>query len=194
MKLPAALFTPPNLLSCFRFFAAPMLLLLAWNGSPRLYILVLVLAFLSDALDGYVARRLQMESEFGVQLDTWADMIMYIIIPISAWQLWPDVMNENRLYVMAVIAGYTLPALLGLIKFHRLPTYHTWGIKIAAAAIGSMGTLMLAGGPAWPFRLAVGVGILASLEQMAITLVLSEHHPNVRTLWHVLRQNYSWFK
>ncbi|MGQ0594344.1 MAG: CDP-alcohol phosphatidyltransferase family protein [Gammaproteobacteria bacterium] len=178
----------PNLLSCFRFIAAPWLLYLAWNGYPRAYVAVLVLSFLSDALDGFLARWFHQESELGAMLDTAADVIIYITIPVSAWWLWPALLRQEAPFVALVIASYSVPALVGLLKFRSLTSYHTWAVKVAAAAAGGAALVMFAGGPTWPFRLATPLCVLAALEQIAITLVLPESWSDVRSLWHVLRQ------
>lgn len=178
----------PNLLSCFRFVAAPLLLVLAWEGYPRSYIVVLVLSFLSDALDGFLARWFHQESQLGSKLDTLADLVIYITIPISAWWLWPDLLRQEAPFVVSVIASYSVPALVGLIKFRSLTSYHTWAVKLAATAAGGAALIMFAGGPTWLFRLATPICVLAALEQIAITLVLHRSSSDVRSLWHVLRQ------
>ena len=180
--------TWPNLLSCFRFIAAPVLGLLAWHGMPRAYLAVLVLAFLSDALDGFIARVLKQESALGALLDTAGDVVMYVTIPVTAWWLWPDIMRQEAPFIMAVIVSSALPAVIGTLKFRVFPTYHTWGVKLAVAAAASTGFVMFAGGPTWPFRLATPICLLAALEQIAITIVLRESRSNVRSLWHVLRE------
>ncbi len=178
----------PNLLSCFRFVAAPLLLWLAWQGYPRVYIVVLVLSFLSDALDGFLARWFHQESALGSLLDTMADVVIYVTIPISAWWLWPELLRQEAPFVVLVIASYSVPALVGFVKFRALTSYHTWAVKVAAAAAGGAALLMFAGGPTWPFRLATPLCVLAALEQIAITLVLPASSSDVRSLWHVLRQ------
>jgi len=178
--------TWPNLLSCFRFIAAPVLGLLAWHGMPRTYLAVLVLSFLSDVLDGFIARVLKQESALGTRLDTAGDVVMYATIPVTAWWLWPDIMRQEAPFIMAVIASSALSAIIGMLKFRVFPTYHTWGVKLAAAVAASTAFLMFAGGPTWPFRLATLICLLAAIEQIAITIVLHESRSNVRSLWHVL--------
>lgn len=188
MAEPAEIVTLPNLLSGFRFLAAPLLVILAWTGYEKAYLAVLALSFASDALDGLVARLLNKESTLGALLDSSADVVMYITIPITAWWLWPDLMRNEAPYVVLIVASYTLPMVVGLLKFGVFTSYHTWGVKVAAAAAAAGAFLMFADGPAWPFRLASFVCILAAVEQIAITCVLHERRSNVRTLWHVLRQ------
>lgn len=183
-----SLMTVPNMISSFRFVAAPALLWLAWHDYYQTYIAVLCLSFLSDAVDGYIARKLKQESQLGTLLDTWADIVIYITLPISAWWLWPEIMRHEIPFVSAVVISYTLPGLIGMLKFGVLTTYHTWSVKAAVAFMGSTSVLMFAGGPAWPFRLATLICILAALENIAITVVLPDLRSNVRSLWHVLRE------
>ena len=183
-----SLMSLPNLLTGIRFVVAPILLLFAWKGYPRAYLIVLMFSFLTDVLDGYVARLLKQESQLGSMLDTWADVVIYIAIPISAWWLWPEIMREQAPFIALVVMSYVLPAIVGILKFGSFTHYHTWGVKIAAVCVGTTVMLMFAGGPAWPFRLATPICVLAAIEQMAITFVLSRSRSNVRTLWHVLRE------
>lgn len=178
--------TWPNLLSCFRFIAAPVLGLLAWHGMWEAYLAVLILSFLSDALDGFIARLLKQESALGARLDTAGDVVMYATIPVTAWWLWPDIMRQEAPFIMAVIASSALSAIIGMLKFRVFPTYHTWGVKLAAAVAAITAFVMFVGGPTWPFRLATLICLLASIEQIAITIVLHESRSNVRSLWHVL--------
>jgi CDP-diacylglycerol--glycerol-3-phosphate 3-phosphatidyltransferase len=188
MAEPDEIVTLPNLLSALRFVAAPALVVLAWNGHHQTYLLVLVLSFASDVLDGLVARLLKKESTLGALLDSSADVVMYITIPITAWWLWPDLVRQEAPYVVVIVASYTLPMIVGLLKFGVFTSYHTWGVKLAAAATGCSALLMFAGGPPWPFRLAAFICLLAAIEQIAITIVLDERQSNVRTLWHVLQR------
>ncbi len=113
---------------------------------------------------------------------------MYATIPVTAWWLWPDIMRQEAPFIMAVIASSALSAIIGMLKFRVFPTYHTWGVKLAAAVAASTAFVMFAGGPAWSFRLATPICLLAAIEQIAITIVLHESRSNVRSLWHVLRQ------
>src|SRR2546430_551129 len=70
------------------------------------------------------------------------------LIPLAdlgLW-LWPEIMHEEAPFVSAVVISYTLPALIGMLKFGVLTTYHTWSVKAAVAFMGSTSVLMFAGG------------------------------------------------
>ncbi len=177
------LLTLPNLLTSFRFVSAPILLWLAWHEHKSAFLLLLAVTFLSDALDGFVARRTGQVSEFGAILDSWADVLTYLTITLCAWWLWPGIVSREARYVALVIGSYLLPAAVGLIRFGRFTSYHTRAVKLAAVFMATSLFLLFLGGPAWPFRIAALVCAAAALEEIAITLSLSEFHTNIRGIF-----------
>ena len=180
--------TLPNLISSIRFIAAPIMLWLAWNGYGVAFMAVLALSFLTDVLDGLAARLTGQMTQFGAMLDTWADLVTYMTIGFGSWWLWSDIVHREDIYLYIILACFLIPALFSTIKFDTYVSYHTWGVKIAAASIGLSLYPLFLGGPVWPFRIAVFIYVVAALEEVAITLTLNKEQSNVRTLWHVLQQ------
>ena len=180
--------TLPNILTGFRFIAAPVLLWLAWQGYGIAFMMLLAIAFLTDLLDGFAARLTGQVSPFGATLDSWADMVIYLTIAIGCWWLWPEIVYRELIFVGLIVASCLLPAFAGFSKFGRFTSYHTWGVKIAAASMGLTLYVLFLGGPAWPFRLAAVICILAALEEIALTLLLSEPESNVRSVLDVLKR------
>lgn len=181
--------TLPNLLTGFRFVAAPFLLWLAWHGYAIAFMVLLAITFATDLLDGLTARLTGQVTQFGATLDSWADVMTYLTIALCCWWLWPDVISRERLYVGLTIASCLLPALAGMLKFGRFTSYHTWGVKIAAASMGLTLYVLFLSGPAWPFRVAAVICILAAIEEIAITWLLPEPESNLRSVWHVLKHS-----
>jgi phosphatidylglycerophosphate synthase len=122
----------PNILSGIRILSAPILLFLAWEGYDNVFILLLLACLVSDAIDGYIARRFNVSSKLGTKLDSLGDMAIYSTVPICAWWLWPQILEREALFVLIAIASYVVPLIAGLIKFRKVPGYHTLGAKIAA--------------------------------------------------------------
>jgi CDP-diacylglycerol--glycerol-3-phosphate 3-phosphatidyltransferase len=181
--------TLPNLLTGFRFVAAPVLLWLAWHGYGIAFMALLAVAFLTDLLDGLAARLTGQISQFGATLDSWADVITYLTIALCCWWLWPDMVRRELIYVGIIVASCLLPALAGIYKFGRFTSYHTWGVKLAAASMGLTLYVMFLGGPAWPFRVAAVICMLAAFEEIVITLLLPEPESNLRSVWDVLKRS-----
>lgn len=178
----------PNLLSGFRLIAAPFLLYLAWTGQPGLFLGLLAIAFLSDAVDGLAARRLHVDSELGTKLDSWGDLAIYVTIPLCSWWLWPDLVKREAAFVLLVLLAYAIPIVAALGKFGRLTSYHTWTAKAVAVLMSVALFLLFVADVAWPFRLAAVALALSACEELAITLRLPRVQSNVRSYWHVTRQ------
>ena len=179
-----------NLLTGFRLVAAPILLGFAWFNKPMAFLVLLAVSFLSDVLDGYVARRLGQASSFGARLDSWSDGVIYSTIAISAWWLWPGIVRDQTPYVWIVVASFTLPTIVAVSKFKTFTSYHTWSVKIAAALMGSSIYPLFLIGLAWPFHWATFVCVLAALEEIAITVLMAEPHSNVGSIFRVIRERH----
>lgn len=181
--------TLPNMLTGFRFVAAPGLLWLASQNHGVAFMILLAIAFLTDLLDGLAARLTGQVSQFGATLDSWADVITYLTIAVGCWWLWPDVVRRELIYVVLIVASCLLPAIAGFSKFGRFTSYHTWAVKLAALSMGLTLYVLFLGGPALPFRVAAVICILAAAEEIALTWLLSEPESNVSSVWHVLKRS-----
>jgi CDP-diacylglycerol--glycerol-3-phosphate 3-phosphatidyltransferase len=179
----------PNLLSAFRLIAAPFLVYLAWTDRPGLFLVLLALTLLSDAIDGFVARRLHATSELGTRLDSYGDLVTFLVIPLCAWWLWPDIIRREAGFVLLVMAAFVIPPSVGLLKFRQLTSYHTWFAKVVAVLMSVAIFFLFMADIAWPFRLAAALLFLSACEEIAITLRLPELRSNVRSYWHVIRED-----
>ncbi len=173
--------TLPNLLSCVRLSLVPVLLWLAWTGHARIFFGFLVVSILTDAFDGWLARSLHQTTPLGAKLDSWADFATWCALPLCGWWLRPGLLREEAVYLVAGISVYFVAVLVGCLKFKRLTNYHTWGGKLSAVAVAAAVLVLFAGGPGWPFRIAMPIVVLASLEEIIITLILPEQHTNVHS-------------
>jgi CDP-diacylglycerol--glycerol-3-phosphate 3-phosphatidyltransferase len=174
--------TAANLLSFFRLASAPVLLLLAVAGQRDSFLWLLAAAFLSDAIDGTVARLSGQANRFGAMLDSWADVTIYAVVAVSLFLLWPDVVREERVAVGTLVASFTLPALFGWLRFGCFTSYHTWLVKLAVVATVVGLYLLLLDLSPWPFRVAAVLALIAALEEMVISLVLPEERSNITGL------------
>ena len=188
-KTLSALLTLPNLLTCFRFVAAPVLLWLAWFGYGNEFLWLLAFTFLTDILDGLAARLLKQESELGALLDSSGDLVIYTVMAISIWWLWPEIVHREWVVIVLATLSFITPPLIGIIKFHAFTSYHTWLVKAAVVSIGLAFFILFIFDIAWPFQLATLICLLAAIEEIAITFYLPELQSNVRSFWHVIHQD-----
>lgn len=176
----------PNWLSTLRILAVPVLGGLAWTGAAGAWLAGLMLTLATDVADGFLARRLGCQSERGARLDSRADLLLYATLPLFAWWLFPDVLHRELAWLGVAGVAFVAPVAIGFHRWGRLTSYHTWAAKGTAVLMGVALLALFAGGPAWPFHLAVVALVCEAVEEIAITCVLPEWTSDVPTLWHAL--------
>ena len=180
----------PNIISSVRIFMALVLLFLAIKQHPDLFITALIFTELTDILDGYLARRLNVVSELGAQLDSWGDFVVYITLAISAWLLWPDIVLQQLIPISLIIASFIIPVVIGFIKYRKMTSYHTIAVKISVSITIVAYILLFTGMLSWTMTLAAVACVYAATEQIAITLLnRRDKTVDIKSIWHVLRDN-----
>ena len=107
----------PNFLTALRLFAAPLTAWCILNDKDVAALCVFAFAGLSDALDGYLARRLSPGSRFGIYLDPAADKVLMLasfvtLTMIGVVPLWLTVLVIGR--DLAIVAGVALAWMFSL--------------------------------------------------------------------------------
>ncbi len=182
-----SLLTAPNLLSGFRVACAPLLAAIAWNGATGTFLTLFGLGLVSDVLDGALARRLGQESDFGAQLDQWADFALWVSFPLGAWWLWPEIVLREAPYVILAIVCLLLPTAIAYAKYRAVPGYHTWSAKLNSVLMGIGVPLLLIFDLAWPFRVAALFLLVSAVDELGITIVLAECRHDVPSVLHAPR-------
>ncbi|MCO5093118.1 CDP-alcohol phosphatidyltransferase family protein [Bosea sp. (in: a-proteobacteria)] len=136
--------TIPNLITIGRLFLVPLVIVMIVGANWRAAFVLFVVAGLSDALDGFLARRCGMGSELGAWLDPVADKALIVSIyvtlavvgAIPAW-LVVLVVARDLMIVAAVILSWLLdkPLTIAPIAVSKLNTAAQIGF--AALALGS---------------------------------------------------------
>ena len=105
----------PNLISLFRVFITPFIgyyLYLSDSTSTLIAVILMFIAGISDALDGYVARKLHKVSDFGIAFDPICDKVFAIIILVFLilfrdFPIWLSLIIVGR-DILILIAGAIL--------------------------------------------------------------------------------------
>lgn len=105
----------PNLITCLRFLLVGPVLFALLNGYDLLALCLFVLAGLTDALDGLLARLYGWTSRFGAIADPLADKLLLMSSFIAlAW------LKVTPLWLMAVIVGRDIWILGGVLIYRCL--------------------------------------------------------------------------
>ncbi len=70
----------PNIISIFRIFLVIPVIYYIWQDNWQIAFSLMLLAGISDGLDGYIARTFRWESELGATLDPIADKVLLVCI------------------------------------------------------------------------------------------------------------------
>ncbi|MCH6587634.1 MAG: CDP-alcohol phosphatidyltransferase family protein, partial [Proteobacteria bacterium] len=73
----------PNLISLARLLAVPVVVYVILQGHYALAFWIFVAAGVSDALDGFLAKRLDAVSEIGAYLDPLADKVLLVGVYVA---------------------------------------------------------------------------------------------------------------
>ena len=177
----------PNILSISRILMAPLMLVSAALGWGAGFTMFYAMGLLTDAVDGFLARRLHAESKRGATLDSRGDMAVALSLPIGAFLLWPAMMRSLIPYIVVALVAYLAPIIAGEIRYRRLPSFHTWGAKLCAINAGlALLVLFVTQNSLW-FRICIPLLVLESIEELIMIAILPRWHPDVPSLWHALR-------
>ena len=177
----------PNLLSALRIALMPAVLLTAVGGSKPWFVGLLVAALLTDAFDGFLARRLHAESELGRKLDSLADYLVMITGIAGIALLWPDIMRRELPWVATGLVAFFAVVIYGFVRLGRAPCYHTWASKILAVACGPTLIPLLAEWSAVPFHVVMTLLVLCGAEEILIAALVPWHVGEMPTVWHAWR-------
>lgn len=177
----------PNVLSGTRIGLMPALLTTAIAGSRPWFVGLLVLALVTDALDGFLARRLHAFTDLGRKLDSAADYLTMICGLAGIALLWPGEVRRELPWITTGLAAFFAVIVYGFVRLGRAPCYHTWTSKVLVVLTAASLIPLLAGRTAVPFHVAIVLQVFVGVEEMAIALLVPWHPGEMPTIWHALR-------
>ena len=96
----------------------------AYRGSISLAIGLMLIAMFMDMIDGMLARRLGLESEFGRFLDSFCDVFIYLVLPLFILYQ----MGIQGPLSLAILFGFLTGGLLRLAQFNIIGTVEEKGV------------------------------------------------------------------
>lgn len=138
--------TLPNFITIARLLLVPIVVAMIGAGRWQTAFVLFVVAGVSDAVDGFIARRFDMKSELGAYIDALADkaLLISIYVTLAIVGVLPGwlailVVSRDLLILMAIIVSWLMsrPLEIRPLMVSKLNT----GMQIALAAIvlGSRG-------------------------------------------------------
>ena len=100
----------PNLITLGRVILVPIVFWLLLNGQLQAAFLAFVVAGISDAVDGFLAKRFHWETELGAYLDPIADKLLIVCIFIAL-----GVTNRLPSWVVIIVVSRDILIVIGVV-------------------------------------------------------------------------------
>lgn len=156
--------TVPNLLSLIRLFCIPVYLIIYLNAnSTKQYIysaVILTFSCLTDAADGFIARKYHMTSNLGKILDPLADKLTQLSLTLCLSMKYPVLYPVLILFLLKEL-GQILGAILLVKKGCPIPESNAAGKICTAVLFTSLILLVLF--PSIPELMVDGIALIDSL-------------------------------
>ena len=121
-----ALRKPANIATGVRFVSIPVMWIFAFMGNGVVLGIGLIIAGVTDLLDGLLARKLDQVSSFGSKFDSITDHTVQLSAVVWLALLNPEVFTENPVLVFSALGLNLLALLIGIIKFRRIGNLHLY--------------------------------------------------------------------
>jgi cardiolipin synthase (CMP-forming) len=174
-----------NGITLYRIIAAPFLIYLAFTHQFYLFKWLLAFSFFTDAIDGSLARRYQMDSVFGARIDSVADDLT-IIAAITGMCIQNSAFLLKEIVpVLILVSLYLLQNVMALVKYRKTTSFHTYLAKIAAICQGVFLIVFffLPQPVYWLFYTTLILTAADLIEEMLLIWMLPHYTVNVKGLY-----------
>jgi phosphatidylglycerophosphate synthase len=179
----------PQILIAFRAACAPAMFVLACFDFPGpILAAVLVAGFLSDVLDGVVARRQGAATAELRLADTIVDTIFYVAAAIALKIAVPGAYRGLWLPLVLLIVVHVSRTTFELTKYGRIASYHMWSARfLGVLIVAAFGYAFATGRPTVLLACAMWVGIANEIEGFAASAILPNWRTDVPSLVHAYK-------
>jgi len=183
------LLTIPNLITIYRLLAFPLILYFAISGKESLFAIFIVINLVSDAIDGFIARRFNMETAIGAKLDSFADNLTYLLVFFGIYVFKLEDFLPHKVSFLVFIGSLVFTVIFSLVKFRKFPSMHMYTTKIGGYIQGAFFICLFTVGFILPFYyFVIAWGIIGAIESVYIQLIIPEMRSNVKGLYWVLKE------
>lgn len=176
------------MLSLARIICSVLLIVFVHNriGFVTLYLVI----GLTDILDGYIARKYNLQSELGAKLDSTADFIFYMI-------LFGILINEYssllRFDFIVLIIGILFIRLSNMVltkyKYNKFVFVHTIANKVSGVLVYFLPIILILSQNSLIILILLALVLMAAVEELLITIRYQEVNLNRTSLFSKNKHN-----
>lgn len=170
----------PNILTTSRLILAPLLLFL--QPMSGWFWLLYSYCFVSDLVDGLLARRMNLTSEVGALLDSFADASFFLAVFLS---FLPQLLAAHTLWVWLLVIAMIrfVSYLIGYVKYRSFSSLHTWLNKAVGFLLGSFPLLLIVSHTKIVVLILGTIATVSVLEELLITILSKNLDRNQKSIF-----------
>jgi len=179
----------PNVLSLYRLFSFPFILIFIFLGHESIFAFFIWFNLTTDILDGWIARRFNQMTGIGAKIDGLADNGTYILAITGVFVFkWAD-FEPHALSFFTFLVVFIIARIFSLIKLRIFFSFHSYAAKTSGYINGTFFiVLFVFGFYEWFYYVMITSGIIMLLENIIITILLNEPRSNVKGLYWLLKE------
>lgn len=171
-------------ITLIRIAGFPLILLFTYFNNRPLTAWLFIILFSSDFIDGFFAFFFDQESPRRAILDTWGDILLLSSGVLAFYHFEKEFFLSHLLPIGIVLGLYLILLFLGIIKWGKASSFHTFTAKLAAIAqVFFLGLTLLFEASTWLFYFAVTLSILDALEDIILVFLLPRWQANIKSVF-----------
>jgi phosphatidylglycerophosphate synthase len=179
-----------NAITLYRLLAAPVLLVLLLRDQLIIFKWLLVLSFLTDAVDGYLARKYKVSSDVGAVLDSVSDDLTIAVAIIGIFLVNPEFLKHELLLVMIQVVLFISQIGFALYRYRKISSFHTYLAKFAAVFQGVFLVLFYwLPEPVYALFYFTSILTIADLlEEILLVAILPKWETDIKGIYWILKK------
>lgn len=173
----------PNIISLLRILLCPFLYFFV--GDKIIFNTLYIFICISDILDGYIARKKGIVSEFGAKLDSLADFIFSIVLFMVFYIKYPLILKDILLYLLVISFIRIFNLVYSYTKFKKIVALHTALNKLTGLLLVlvfpfvdySMSSIFI--------NLILIISFIASLEETLILILSRNVNLDIKSIFYL---------
>jgi phosphatidylglycerophosphate synthase len=179
-----------NAITLYRLLAVPLLLFMVMTGQVDTFKWLLAISFMTDAIDGFLARLFKVTSVLGARLDSIADDLTVAAGMVAVIVFKPEFLQQQMPLLIILLVLFLVETTLALIRYRKFSSFHTYSAKFAALMQGIFFILLFF--LPEPLNLLFYITFAATainlIEEIILVILLPEWKTNVKGVYWVMKK------
>lgn len=174
--------------SFYRIVAVPPLLVFLFLQYRSVFAVLLLISYSTDAIDGFLARRLKITSPRGSQLDSIGDQLTFVMGLAALLVFEHGFITANLGWILIALLPYLVQMILAWKKYGKSTAFHTYLAKISAImqSVFILHALFFGPSPVLFFSMLI-LGLIETIEEIILIQMHSEWRSDIKGIYWVLR-------